>query len=65
MTVNGHSWDVLMDTNGVIVEVEEQIAMGDPHEGQEVRNPGRSSGEAIGPRRMRHTRAEVPPRNRD
>jgi uncharacterized membrane protein YkoI len=28
MTVNGHSQDVLMDANGVIVEVEEQIAMG-------------------------------------
>jgi hypothetical protein len=28
MTINGHSQDVLMDANGLIVEVEEQIAMG-------------------------------------
>jgi hypothetical protein len=27
MTVNGHSRDVLMDAGGVIVEVEEQVAM--------------------------------------
>jgi len=27
MTINGHSKDVLMDAGGVIVEVEEQIAM--------------------------------------
>ena len=27
MTINGHSRDVLMDTGGVIVEIEEQIAM--------------------------------------
>ena len=27
MTVNGHSKDILMDTGGVIVEIEEQIAM--------------------------------------
>ena len=27
MTVNGHSRDVLMDAGGVIVEIEEQIAM--------------------------------------
>jgi hypothetical protein len=28
MTVNGHRRDVLMDAGGVIVEVEEQVAMG-------------------------------------
>jgi hypothetical protein len=27
MTVNGHSKDVLMDSNGTIVEVEEQVAL--------------------------------------
>ncbi len=27
MTVNGHSRDILMDTGGAIVEVEEQVAM--------------------------------------
>src|SRR5437588_44724 len=27
MMVNGHSKDVLMDTNGIVVEVEEQVAL--------------------------------------
>ena len=27
MTVNGHSKDVLVDTNGAVVEIEEQVAL--------------------------------------